>query len=43
MREELEIAPLKFGDFKTTFPKWQGVPMEKHVKNMDEAGIDLLA
>ena len=34
---------LKFGDFKTTFPKWQGVPMEKHVKNMDEAGIDLLA
>lgn len=34
---------LKYPDFKLTFPKWQGIPMANHVKNMDEYGVDLLA
>lgn len=33
---------LKFNDFKTSFPKWSGVPMNRHVKCLDEYGIDLL-
>ena len=34
---------LKYPDFKSTFPKWKGIPMVSHVKNMDEAAVDLLA
>lgn len=34
---------LKFTDFKSTFPKWKGIPMNQHVKLMDEYGIDLLS
>lgn len=34
---------LKYPDFKSAFPKWKGKPMANHVKNMDEAAVDLLA
>jgi len=33
---------LKYNDFKSGFPKWRGIPMNTHVKNMDEYAVDLL-
>jgi len=29
-------------DFKSTFPRWSQIPMDKHVPNLDSKGIDLL-
>uniref|UniRef100_A0A8D8TPU4 Cyclin-dependent kinase 1 n=1 Tax=Cacopsylla melanoneura TaxID=428564 RepID=A0A8D8TPU4_9HEMI len=29
-------------DYKTTFPEWSNYCLEKHVKNLDEDGLDLL-
>lgn len=34
---------MKYQDFKQTFPKWKGIPMTQHVKNMDEYAVDLLS
>jgi serine/threonine protein kinase len=36
-------AALKLPDFKTTFPKWKGIPLSAHTVNLDEYGLDLLA
>ena len=33
---------LKLPDFKPTFPKWKGVPMQEYIQNLDEVGMDLL-
>lgn len=33
---------LKLPDFKPTFPKWKGIPMQEHTQNLDEVGMDLL-
>ena len=41
--ETIWPAALKLPDFKTTFPKWKGIPMSSHAQNLDEYGIDLLA
>mmetsp|Transcript_54508 Transcript_54508/g.62474 ORF Transcript_54508/g.62474 Transcript_54508/m.62474 type:complete len:311 (+) Transcript_54508:204-1136(+) len=35
------VSSLK--DFKPTFPKWKGVPLEKHVTHLDPLGLDLLS
>lgn len=33
---------LKLPDFKATFPKWKGIPLNEHTSNLDEVGMDLL-
>jgi serine/threonine protein kinase len=33
---------LKLPDFKPSFPKWKGIPMQEYVSGLDEIGIDLL-
>ena len=33
---------MKYSDFKGGFPKWRGIPMNTHVKQMDEYAVDLL-
>lgn len=33
---------LKLPDYKTTFPKWKGVPLSEHTRGLDECGLDLL-
>lgn len=33
---------LKLPDFKPTFPKWKGIPLQEHTQNLDEVGMDLL-
>lgn len=32
----------KLPDFKLTFPKWKGIPLQEHTSGLDEIGIDLL-
>jgi cyclin-dependent kinase len=34
---------LKLPDFKATFPKWKGIPIQEHTQNLEEVGMDLLA
>lgn len=33
---------LKLPDYKTTFPKWKGIPLCEHTRGLDECGLDLL-
>ena len=33
---------LKLSDFKPTFPKFRGVPMEQHTPSLNEYEVDLL-
>lgn len=33
---------LKLSDFKTTFPKWKGIPLSKHTQKLDPVALDLL-
>lgn len=34
---------LKLPDFKPTFPRWKGIPLNEYANGLDEVGIDLLA
>lgn len=34
---------LKLKDFKSTFPKFKGMPMQEHTPTLDEFEVDLLA
>ncbi len=33
---------LKLPDFKASFPRWKGIPMQEYVTGLDEIGIDML-
>ena len=33
---------LKLPDYKPSFPKWKGVPLNEHTSGMDECALDLL-
>jgi serine/threonine protein kinase len=33
---------LKLSDFKSTFPKFKGIPMQQHTPNLTELEVDLL-
>jgi serine/threonine protein kinase len=33
---------MKLSDYKTTFPKFKGMPLTEHTKNLSEIELDLL-